>query len=262
MPASGLVGNRKDCEGDGREGWSLQTISVLKEQFHNWYSHTLGRDFQVLEFGHAGRPIILFPSSMGRYFEAKDRGLIEAVRWFVEKGDVRIYCVDSIDELSWYNTHIHPSQRAYNHSLYDQFIRQDVLERTRQDTGHDRVIVAGCSFGGYHAANFAFRYPERVSALLSMSGAFDIRSQVDGYYDDTVYFNNPVDFLPGSANGALYDLRIILGTGEHDICRGHNEQLSGILHQKDIGHWLDVREGGVHDWPLWLQMFPHYLSVV
>lgn len=234
----------------------------MKEQFHHWYSETLGRDFQMLQFGHDGQPVIIFPSSMGRYFEAKDRGLIDAVRWFVDQGKVRIYCVDSIDELSWYNKGIHPSQRAYNHSLYDRFIYQDILGMIKNDTGYDRVIVAGCSFGGYHAANFAFRYPERVSALVSMSGVFDIKPQVDGYYDDTVYFHNPVDFLPGSANAELYNLKIILGVGEHDICRGQNEHMAGILNQKDIGHWLDIRAGGIHDWPLWLDMFPHYLSVL
>ncbi len=47
-----------------------------------------------------------------------------------------------------------------------------------------KVAVAGPSFGGFQAANFAFRHPGKVSHLMSMSGSFDIRSFLDGYYDD------------------------------------------------------------------------------
>ena len=234
----------------------------MTEHFHNWYSPILGRDFQMLEFGHGGQPVIIFPSSMGRYFEAKDRGLIDAAHWFVQEGKVKLYCPDSIDELSWYNKNIHPAERAYNHSLYDQMVLQELLGRVRHDTGYEKVVMAGCSFGGYHAANFAFRHPDQVRALFSMSGAFDIKSQVDGHYDDHVYFNNPVDFLPDANHPDLWNLHIVLGVGEHDICRGQNEHLSQVLNRKSILHWLDVRQGAVHDWPVWLEMFPHYLSLL
>ncbi len=27
-----------------------------------------------------------------------------------------------------------------------------------------------------------------------------------------------------------------------------------------MGHWLDIRHEKTHDWPLWKEMFPHYLS--
>lgn len=234
----------------------------MSEQFHNWYSSSLGRDIQLLEFGHGGQPIIIFPSSMGRYFEAKDRGLVGSAQWLLDQGKIRIFCPDSVDELSWYNKHVHPGTRAYNHSLYDSFILNELLPHIRHVSGYDKIITAGCSFGGYHAVNFAFRYPGIVWAVISMSGAFDIKDQVDGHYDDQVYYHNPVDYLPAADNSELWNQRIILGVGEHDICRGHNERLSQILHQKGINHWLDIRQGGIHDWPLWLDMFPHYLSTL
>jgi len=37
-------------------------------------------------FGHAGYPIVLFPTTSDRYYECKDFKLIESVRWFVEEG--------------------------------------------------------------------------------------------------------------------------------------------------------------------------------
>ena len=59
-----------------------------------------------------------------------------------------------------------------------------------------RVAVCGASLGAYHAANIAFRHPDAVSHLISLSGAFDISSFFDGYYDDNIYFNSPYDYLP------------------------------------------------------------------
>ncbi len=234
----------------------------MKEEYFKWHSPHLDRDIEMLTYGHAGHPVIIFPSTMGRYYESKDFKLIESVRWSVENGLVRLYCPDSIDRLSWYNREVHPSVKVLNHIQYDKLIRWEIVETIRQHTGSPRVAVAGASFGGYHAANFAFRHPDVVSHLISMSGAFDIRSFMQGYFDDNVYFNNPVDYLPGLNHPDLWRMKIILGTSEWDICRPANEQLSGILQSKGVQHWLDMRGWQQHDWQLWREMFPHYLSLL
>jgi esterase/lipase superfamily enzyme len=234
----------------------------LKEQHHKWYSPNLGKDIEMSVFGHSGYPVIIFPTTMGRFYEAKDFKLIESAKWFVEQGMVTLYCPDSVNELSWYNKGIHPAEKVKNHIWYDKAIMDELVERVRWNTPAGKVAVAGCSFGGYHAANFAFRHPEVVSHMISMSGAFSITSFMDGYYDDNVYFNNPVDFLNNADNPALWNMKIILGTSEWDICRPSNQELSGILNKKNITHWYDERGWQEHDWPLWREMFPHYLSVM
>ena len=234
----------------------------MKEEYFKWHSPHLDRDIEMLTYGHAGHPVIIFPTTMGRYYESKDFKLIESVRWFVENGLVRLYCPDSIDRLSWYNREVHPSVKVLNHIQYDKLIRWEIVQTIRQHTGSPRVAVAGASFGGYHAANFAFRHPDVVSHLISMSGAFDIKSFMQGYFDDNVYFNNPVDYLAGLNHPDLWRMKIILGTSEWDICRPANEQLSGILKSKGVQHWLDMRGWQQHDWQLWREMFPHYLSLL
>lgn len=235
---------------------------AIHEEFHTWYSPSIGREFKMLSFGHAGQPVILFPTSKGSYFQNKDEGLINAASWFLENGKVRIYCPDSVDALSWYNRGVDPSTRAYNHSCYDRLILDEVVSRAQHETGHARMAMAGCSFGGYHAVNFAFRHPQITGFCFSMSGAFDVRQFTDGYYDDNVYFNNPVDFIPNDQAPDLWRMGIILGTADHDICKQDNERLSSILHQKNITHWLDIRPNANHDWPIWRTMFPHYLSLL
>jgi esterase/lipase superfamily enzyme len=234
----------------------------LDETYHKWYSPTIGRDFEMLVFGHAGYPVILFPTSRGSYYQNKDQGLIETARWFLETGKVKIYCPDSLDAASWYNKSISPAERAWQHSLYDKLILEEVVPRATYETGHQRLVLAGCSFGGYHAANFAFRHPGLTAYCFPMSGIFDIRSFTDGYYDDNVYFNNPIDYLDGATDPALWQMGIVLGTAERDICRGQNEWMSRLLSAKSISHWLDIRPDRDHDWPVWKEMFPHYLSLI
>src|SRR5690606_9141350 len=166
----------------------------------------------------------------------------------------------------WYNYSIHPADRVKTHIAYENLILHDVIEFAKYETGAERVGVAGCSFGAYHASNLAFRHPDKIGYLISMSGAFDIKQFIMGYYDDNCYFNNPPDFLP-NLNDEWYlerfrQLRIILGTGEYDICLDENKRLSQILNSKNIDHWLDIRKGAAHDWPYWKEMFKDYLAKV
>lgn len=234
----------------------------MKEEYFKWYSPTLSKDIEMLVFGHAGYPVIVFPSTMGRYHESKDFKLIDSAKWFIDQGMIQIYCPDSIDKDSWYNKEIHPADRVKNHIWYDKFIMEEVVNSIRHEKGIDKVCVAGASFGGFHAANFAFRHPEVVSHMFSMSGAFSVDTFLDGHHDDNVYFNNPVDYMPGNNHPDLWQMKIVLGVGEWDICLDANNRMHEILNQKGIEHWYDVRKWAEHDWPLWRDMFPHYLSLI
>jgi esterase/lipase superfamily enzyme len=232
----------------------------MQEHYNKWYSQWISRDFQMLVFGDRGYPLIIFPTTAGEYYEARNFKLVESIRWYVEQGLVQVFCIDGMNQESWYNKSIHPADKVRTHNAYENVILHDVVEKVRWNTGTGKVAVAGCSFGGYQAANFAFRHPGLVSHMFSLSGAFDIRSFMNGYYDQNTYFNNPIDFLPNLNDGNLWNMDIVLGAGEHDICRADSENLSGILASKNVNHWLDIRPGAVHDWPLWREQMPHYLS--
>ena len=207
----------------------------------------------MLVFGHAGYPVVLFPTSLGRYYQNKDFGLVGSVAHLVEAGKVKIYCPDGIDGQSWYNQSIAPADRVRTHLAYENVILHDVLSHATRETGHARVCLAGASFGGYHAVNFALRHPDLVGYCISLSGSFDIRPFLDGYYDDYCYFNNPVDYLPNLSDPWFLD--------QLRSCRDRNLHFSRLLNAKGIPHFLDDRPGGGHDWPDWRNMLPHYLSL-
>ncbi|MBC7418144.1 MAG: esterase, partial [Pedobacter sp.] len=71
---------------------------MAEEAHKKWYSPNLSMDLDLLIFGHAGIPVVLFPTSMGRYYENKDFKLIDAVEGFLNEGKIKIYCPDGIDK--------------------------------------------------------------------------------------------------------------------------------------------------------------------
>jgi esterase/lipase superfamily enzyme len=217
---------------------------------------------QMLTFGHAGVPMLLFPTSKGTNHENRDFHMLDAISNYIYNGVVKVYCPDSVDADSWYNKSIHPFDRVNTHKAYDRYLREEVYPLMLQETGIGRIATAGCSFGAYHATNFAFRYPELVAYCFNMGGAFDISDEMDGLYNDDTYFHNPKDFIVHASHPDLWRMAIVLGVGEHDFCRPANEQLSGILTGKGINHWLDITEHGIHDWPAWRYMFPRYVAKI
>ena len=214
---------------------------------------------EMLVFGHSGKPLIVFPTSMGRFFDYENRHMIDVVRPQYENGLLQAFCVDSVDAESWYNKAIHPAQRAARHIQYDQYLVDEVVPFVRARNANSELSVTGCSFGGYHSVNFALRHPDIVNDCVSMGGAFDIHQFLNGYYDDNCYYNCPPDFLPNLNDSWFLDrirrMRFVLATGETDICLEENRRLSGIMMAKGLPHWLDVwGEGAGHDWPWWERM--------
>ncbi len=234
----------------------------MKENYHKWFSLPLQRDFEMLTFGYSGLPLIVFPTSGGKYYEAKDRGLINSVSDLIKSGSLMVFCPDSVNSESWYNYSAHPSERVQRHIEYENAILKEVIDYALHKTRFDKVIVCGCSFGGYHAANLSFRHPDKISGLFTMGGAYDIKRFIYGYYDDNCYFNNPPDYMP-NLNDDWYlirirEMKIILGTGDADFCLPENLRLSEILKSKNINHKLDVRPFTGHDWHWWNKMLRDY----
>jgi esterase/lipase superfamily enzyme len=219
---------------------------------------------EMLVFGHAGARVLVFPTSMGRFFQWEDFGMIAALGDQLEQGHIQLFCVDSVDEESWYARWKPPAERAWRQTQYDYYLVNEVLPFTVQLNSNPYLITAGASFGGYHAVNFALRYPYLVGRVIGLSGSYEIKRFTNGYSDDNVYFNNPCDFIQNEHDPArLEALRhqdIILAIGSDDPSCTNNEYFSGILWGKSIWHALRIWNGWNHDWPYWQQMIRMYIS--
>lgn len=236
----------------------------MKRDYHRWYSQALGRDMELLVFGHAGIPVLVFPTSCGRFFEFEDRGMIEAVEEHLEQGRLQLICVDSVDAESWYNRAVPPRWRIARHLQYEQYLMQEVLPLIRRYNQTSSLVTAGCSFGGYHAVNLTMRHPDTFNGFLSMGGAFHPANFLRGYYDEDCYFNLPLDYLPNTTDAWFLDKyrqgNYVLATGVEDMCWDDNERLARVLRSKQIPCRLDVwGDHTGHDWPWWQRMIQTYL---
>src|ERR1700744_5743010 len=123
----------------------------MKRTYYRWWSKYLNRDMELLCFGHAGTRVLVFPTSMGRFFEYEDNGMVASVADRIECGQLQLYCVDSVDSESWYNKQAHPYWRLQRHLQYERYILEDVVPLMRTQNPDARMIATGCSFGAYHA---------------------------------------------------------------------------------------------------------------
>ena len=241
------------------------------------YSSRLGREMEALVFGQAGIPVMVFPTSTGRFYEFEDQGMVQALAGKIEAGQIQIFCVDSVNQESWYNQRISPRQRIARHLQYEEYLIDEVVTLIHRRTneresrparrdyhGYRSIVALGCSFGGYHAANIAFRHPEIFGEMISLSGAFDLSTFLCNYRDQDCYYNLPTYYLPNLSDPWYLERfrhgRYVLATGWDDQCLKQNQQMDRILNEKQIPHQLYVwKAQNTHDWPTWQRMAAEYL---
>src|SRR5438046_5550642 len=99
----------------------------MNREYLKGYSRELNREMEMLVFGHAGTPVLVFPTSMGKFFEYEDRGMVTELSEKLETGVMQLYCVDSVDEEALYNNNVHPRVRIARHIQYEDYIKHEVL---------------------------------------------------------------------------------------------------------------------------------------
>ena len=240
----------------------------MKKDVHYWYSPNLRKDMPIAVYGDYGMPLLLFPTAAADFEEYERFQLIDAIAAHIYSGRVKVYSINSINRESWLNDELHPKYKAIRQVQYNNYIANEVVPYIWNSCkGRFGIITAGASLGAFHCANQLFRRPDLFAGCLAMSGAYDIRDYYKGdYYDENVYFNNPVDYVDGMSDPAILgqlahcDIHLVTGTGpwEHS---GPSYRMAEILRTKGIPHSLDDwgPQGG-HDWPYWHHQMWTYVN--
>ena len=236
----------------------------MHREYQRWFSRTLGRDMEMLVFGHSGRPVIVFPTSMGAFFEYEDRGMVGALAGKLDAGELQLFCVSTLDKETFYAKMVAPRDRINRYLQYEDYLTNEVMPFITQQNGSATAGVTGCSFGAYHAMVMALRHPDVFTSCISMGGAFDIMRFLHGYFDEDAYLLSPPHFLPNLTDPWFLERcrqnKWVLVTGERDICRADTEHAARLLSHKDIPHSLHVwGNGSEHDWPEWIKMAQAYI---
>jgi esterase/lipase superfamily enzyme len=228
---------------------------------------------QLVAHGHFGRPVLVFPSEGGSAWDFENNGLLDAIRWMVDAGRVKIYCVDSADGQTWSDRSVPLEERARRHDLYERWILDQVLPWIDDDCGGHAsdVISVGCSLGAFHAANIALRHAHLFPRALCMSGSYDPAEwHAWGDRGTAAYFHNPIDYVANLHGDHLDWLRsrvhlvLVVGQGSWEIdptrALPSTRRFAEVLAAKGIPHELDVwGYDSPHDWPSWRAQLAHHL---
>jgi len=242
----------------------------MRRDERRWLSGHLGHDMDLIVYGHAGQPLICFPSQDGRVGDWEGFGMVDCVADLIEDGRLMMIAVDGIDWQSWTNKSAPVHERARRHNAYHHYICEEVVPFARAETGHDLAWGTGCSMGAFHAANFFFRRPDLFSSVIAMSGLYQPRLFVGEFSDDDVYFNSPLYYLPELRDPGHLELyrrsRIVFCVGQgawEEESLADTHQLQELLHAKGVPATFDYWGHDVeHHWFWWQKMLRHHLQVL
>jgi esterase/lipase superfamily enzyme len=225
---------------------------------------------ELIAYGHYGRPLLAFPSEQGPAWQYEERGMIESITPLLDAGRLKVYCVQSYDSWTWHDTSVPLEERAHRHGHYEDWILNRVVPWIAEDTaGGGDLMVNGCSFGAYHAANFCLKRADLFPLAICQSGVYDVSVVGWGDRGDSVYFNNPAEYVANLDGDHLDWLRsrasllLVCGQGQWEDTTGALEstnRFAQLLGSKGIRCELDLWGFDVpHDWPSWRAQLAYHL---
>jgi len=241
----------------------------MEFNYHKSFSRSLGRDMEYKTYGTCGRPMLVFPSQDGRFFDYENWGMINVLAPHIESGRLRVICCDSIDKETWSNEWGDGRQRSEQHERWYHYIVDELIPQVR--CGNEQFIVTGCSMGAFHAGNFFFRRPDIFNAVVALSGFYNADLFFHDYHDDIVYNNSPIDFLPNMHPDHHYwDLyskrRMIFCVGQGNWegpLLDSTRRLEAVLRSKGASAWFDYWGTDVaHDWDWWRKQLAYFMPHV
>lgn len=242
--------------------------------YHSQDSWHLGRSMEYKVYGHGGRPVVVFPTSNGRFYQYEDSGMIDELRGFIDAGQVQIWTVDGIDWETFFSQDGDFNRRIERHEAYFRYIREEFLpelfraSREANAGAEIRPLFTGCSMGAFHACNFLFHFPWMGDGLIALSGVYSTRNFFGPNLDGAIYFNSPLDYLAGLEDEDLLReirrLRLMVCCGQgawEDEMLEETRALQDVLRHKSIPALIDYWGADVsHDWPWWRKQMSYFLS--
>lgn len=232
-------------------------------------SPALGRGVDLWIYGHFGQPIVVFPTASGMADEWAARGMVHVLADLVERGRIKLYCVESNVGEVWTRREGDPAWRIGRHLAYERFVLETLVPAVHADCGGPLPLAAaGCSLGAFYAANFALKEPETFRWALCLSGRYEMRSFTGGFDSLDVYYNNPLAYVAHLAGKALARIRrhtlltLVCGEGAwEEGCREETAALAWLCAVKGIPHEHDSwGRDAAHEWVWWQQQARHHLG--
>lgn len=233
-----------------------------------WYSSRLQTDVTLSRWGHAGQPVLVFPTAGGDAGEIDRFLMIRALEPLLSEGRIKIYSCDSVAGRTFFDRSQSPEHRMWVTHQFHQYVKHEIVPAIRTDCRTEDIPVwtAGASIGAFHAVAVTCRFPDVFHRALAMSGTFDVLRLIDRP-EPTDYFrvSSPLHFVPTLGGPHLDVLRtrhihFASGEGKWENV-GESFRMAQVLGDKQIPNWVDPwGPNWDHDWVTWRAMMPKYLD--
>ena len=240
----------------------------MKRELASWFSPSLNKEMPIVTYGDYGFALLLVPTAAADYLEYERFQLMDHLNRFIDSGKVKVYSIDSINNESWLNNNMDPYHKSIRHQQWNNYVYNEVVPFIRNNSSWETpIITCGASFGALHSMNLFLKRPDLINGVIAMSGVYDLTEYTKGHYDDDVYFNSPVHYIPNLTDHTILEqirssshIHIVTGSGAYEDPSGSGK-FAKILYDKGINYELDVwGEEWKHDWPTWRAMLPQYLA--
>lgn len=239
----------------------------MKRELSSWYSPALDKEMPIAAYGDYGFALLLVPTAAADYLEYERFQMMDHLAPLIDGGKVKVFSVNSINNESWLNNEMLPEHKAIRHNQFNNYIFDEVVPFIKTNTSAETpIIISGASFGALHSMNLFLKRPDLINGAIAMSGVYDLTEYTKGFYDEQVYFNSPIHYIPNLTDDwSLNKIRsgkiiIATGSGAYEDPEA-NRRFSGVLNDKGIPHEMDIWGQDItHDWPTWRKMLPYFLE--
>jgi esterase/lipase superfamily enzyme len=240
----------------------------MERQLTTWHSPALNKEMPVAIYGNYGFALLLVPTASADYLEYERFQMMDSLQHFIDGGKVKVFSINSINNESWLNNHMDPRHKSIRHHQFNEYVFNEVVPFIRSNTSWETpIITCGASFGALHSMNLFLKRPDIINGVIAMSGVYDLTEYTKGYFDDDVYFNSPIHYMPNlTDHGVLEQIRrsghihILTGSGAYED-PSSSGRFAKILYDKNIWYELDTwGQEWPHDWNTWRAMLPQYLA--
>jgi len=240
----------------------------MRRETTSWYSPALNKQMPIATYGHYGFALLLIPTAAADYLEYERFQLIDALSPFINSGKIKVFSINSMNNESWMNNSMEPAHKAIRQNQFNAYVHNEVLPFIRNNTSNNTMVyTCGASFGALHAMNLFLKRPDIINGVISMSGVYDLTEYTKGFWDEQVYYNSPIHYIPNLSDAwflnkikASHHIHICTGSGEYEDPAA-NRRFSQVLWDKGIWHDLEVWGPEIrHDWSTWRQMLPGIIS--
>jgi esterase/lipase superfamily enzyme len=237
----------------------------METRYMKEYSPFLGRDMECKVYGSTGRPVLFIPCQDGRYYDFENFHMDDVFAPWIDGGEVMVFAIDTLDVETW-SGKAEAYSRIRRHEQWMCYVVDEVVPFIREISGRSDIIAFGCSLGATHAVNLFFRFPERFTGLLALSGIYTAEYGFGSYMDEVVYRNSPVHYLSNMSPDHPYIARYNRNQGIICVGQGAWEQvdttriLDELFREKGIDVWVDYWGHDVsHDWPWWYKQVAYFM---